>query len=63
MGNIQQLGIHLIETYLIPSFSRSNYGKLPDNFKDELAMTISDVEYWEAFQALEKMPGILGKNN
>ena len=63
MGNIQQLGIDLIERYLIPRFSRSNYGSLPDNFKDELVLTISDVEYWEAFQALEKMPVILGQNN
>ncbi|WP_334117371.1 hypothetical protein [Ligilactobacillus sp.] len=63
MGNILQLGIDLIERYLIPRFSRSNYGNLPENFKEELALTISDAEYWEVFKALEKMPEILGQNN
>lgn len=63
MGNIKQLGIDLIERYLVPMFSRSNYGRLPDNFRKELMLTVSDAEYWEALEALEGMPAVIGQTN
>ena len=54
--DIYQLGLGIIDDYLIPLLSRSNYGWLPDNFKNEILVNMVDKEYFSALDALKKMP-------